>query len=212
MADAVERCRTCRSGDLGFDQSQHVYLCPHKIEKFHPDFDGLLGDILRRDPQGTLVIPRDRHGYAARKLQNRLRLGLPHVAERIRFVPYQSVEGYLSLIEAADVLLDPLYYGGGLTSFDGLSLNKPIVTLPGTFLRGRFTYGFYRTMGVDECIAADADDYVARAVRLGTDVEWRRHVVERIRQTSDVLFESQAVVADYDRILGQLVEEAVRRG
>jgi predicted O-linked N-acetylglucosamine transferase (SPINDLY family) len=67
-------------------------------------------------------------------------------------------------------------------------------------------------MGVDECIAADADDYVARAVRLGTDVEWRRHVVERIRQTSGVLFESQAVVADYDRILGQLVEEAVRRG
>jgi protein O-GlcNAc transferase len=200
------------SGDLGFDKSRHVYLCPHKIEKFHPDFDGLLGDILRRDPQGTLVIPRDRHGYAARKLQNRLRLGLPHVAERIRFVPYQSVEGYLGLIEAADVLLDPLYYGGGLTSFDGLSLNKPIVTLPGNFLRGRFTYGFYRTMGVDECIAADADDYVARAVRLGTDVEWRRHVVERIRQTSDVLFESQAVVADYDRILGQLVEEAVRRG
>ncbi|HEV8071456.1 MAG TPA: tetratricopeptide repeat protein [Planctomycetaceae bacterium] len=200
------------SGDLGFSKSERVYLCPHKIEKFHPDFDGLLGDILRRDPQGTLVIPRDRHGYTARKLENRLRMGLPHVAERIRFVPYQSVEGYFGLIEAADVLLDPLYYGGGLTSFDGLSLNKPIVTLPGNFVRGRFTYGFYRTMGVDDCIADSPDDYVARAVRLGTDVEWRRHVVERIQQTSIALFDSQAVVTDYDRILGQLVEEAVRRG
>jgi predicted O-linked N-acetylglucosamine transferase (SPINDLY family) len=139
-------------------------------------------------------------------------MGLPHVAERIRFVPYQSVEGYFGLIEAADVLLDPLYYGGGLTSFDGLSLNKPIVTLPGNFVRGRFTYGFYRTMGVDDCIADSPDDYVARAVRLGTDVEWRRHVVERIQQTSGALFDSQAVVTDYDRILGQLVEEAVRRG
>ena len=71
------------------------------------------------------------------------------------------------------MLLDPIHYGGGLTSFDGLSLNKPIVTLPGNFSRGRFTYGFYRTMGVDECIAADPEDYVARAVRLGTDAEWR---------------------------------------
>jgi protein O-GlcNAc transferase len=201
-----------RSRNRDFSDSEHVYLCPHKIEKFHPDFDGLLGDVLRRDPQGTLVIPQDRHGYAARKLQNRLRLALPHVAERIRFVPYQSVDRYFSLIEAADVLLDPIHYGGGLTSFDGLSLNKPIVTLPGNFLRGRFTYGFYRTMGVDECIAADADDYVARAVRLGTNVAWRRHVTDRIRQTSGLLFESQAVVAEYDRILGQFVEEAVRRG
>jgi protein O-GlcNAc transferase len=199
-----------RSHGLGFSDLEHVYLCPHKIEKFHPDFDGLLGDILQRDPQGTIVIPQDRHGYAGRKLQNRLKLGLPHVANRIRFVPYQSVEGYFSLIGAADVLLDPIHYGGGLTSFDGLSLNKPIVTLPGNFSRGRFTYGFYRTMGVDECIAADPEDYVARAVRLGTDAEWRRHVAERIRQTSGALFESQAAVADYDRILGQLVDEAIR--
>jgi protein O-GlcNAc transferase len=199
--------RTTGRGDL-----EHVYLCPHKIEKFHPDFDGLLGDILRRDPRGTIVIPQDRHGYAGRKLQNRLKLGLPHVADRIRFVPYQSVEGYFNLIEAADVLLDPIHYGGGLTSFDGLSLNKPIVTLPGNFSRGRFTHGFYRTMDIDECIATDPEDYVARAIRLGTDAEWRQHVTDRIRQTSAVLFESQAAVADYDRILRQLVQEAVRRG
>jgi protein O-GlcNAc transferase len=193
-------------------EAEHVYLCPHKIEKFHPDFDGLLGDILRRDPQAVIVIPQDRHGYAARKLQHRFQLGLPHVAQRIRFVPYQSLAGYLRLIESADVLLDPIHYGGGLTSFDGLSLNKPIVTLPGNFLRGRFTSGFYRTMGVDECIAADADEYVSRAVRLGTDAEWRRHVVERIRQTSDALFETPSAVVEYNRILSQLVEEAVRRG
>ncbi|HXY37800.1 MAG TPA: tetratricopeptide repeat protein [Planctomycetaceae bacterium] len=201
-----------RIPDVPAGESEHVYLCPHKVEKFHPDFDSLLGDILRRDPQGTIVIPRDRHGYAARKLQNRLRLALPHVAERIHFVPYQSVEGYFKLVDSADVLLDPLHYGGGLTSFDGLSLNKPIVTLAGNFLRGRFTAGFYRAMSVNECIASDQDDYVARAVRLGTDAHWRAHVTERIQQMSGALFESQPVVADYNRILGQLVEEAVRCG
>jgi predicted O-linked N-acetylglucosamine transferase (SPINDLY family) len=201
-----------RNSDINASKSAHVYLCPHKIEKFHPDFDGLLGDILRKDPHGTIVIPQDRHGYAARKLKHRLQLGLPHVADRIRFVPYQSLSGYLNLIESADVLLDPIYYGGGLTSFDGLSLNKPIVTLPGNFLRGRFTLGFYRTMGVDECIAANPEDYVTRAIRLGTDLEWRRHVTERIQRTSGLLFESEEAVTQFDRILKQLVEEAVRRG
>ena len=29
--------------DFGIGESQHLYVCPNKIEKFHPDFDGLLG-------------------------------------------------------------------------------------------------------------------------------------------------------------------------
>jgi predicted O-linked N-acetylglucosamine transferase (SPINDLY family) len=67
-------------------------------------------------------------------------------------------------------------------------------------------------MGVDECIAANPEDYVTRAIRLGTDLEWRRHVTERIQRTSGLLFESEEAVTQFDRILKQLVEEAVRRG
>ncbi len=197
--------------DFGIGDDEHFYLCPHKIEKFHPDFDGLLGAILRRDPRGVLVIPKDSHGHAARKLHNRLRVAIPHVIERIRFVPHQSVDGYLRLIQTADVLLDPIHYGGGLTSLDGLSLNKPIVTLPGPFVRGRYTFGFYRTMGIADCVATTVDEYVERAVRLGTDRDWRSHVEDRIRDTSDVLFESADSIAEYDRIFRQLVDEAKSR-
>jgi predicted O-linked N-acetylglucosamine transferase (SPINDLY family) len=198
-------------GDFGIGEDDHFYLCPYKVEKFHPDFDGMLGAILRRDPRGLVVIPKDRHGYAARKLRNRLRVALPHVIDRIRFVPYQSLEGYFRLVHAADVLLDPIHYGGGLTSFDGLSLNKPIVTLPGKFVRGRYTLGFYRTMGVTDCIAQTAEEYVERAVRLGTDRDWRTYVEERIRDTSDVLFESADSIAEYDQIFQRLIDEASRR-
>lgn len=197
--------------DFGIGSDEHFYLCPHKIEKFHPDFDGIMAAILKRDPRGILVIPKDSHGHAARKLHNRLRVAIPHVIERIRFVPHQSVEGYFRLVHAAEVLLDPIHYGGGLTSLDGLSLNKPIVTLPGQFVRGRYTFGFYRTMGVDDCIAATVEDYVAKAVQLGTDREWRSHVEQRIRDTSDVLFESSDSITQYDRILPELVDEANRR-
>ncbi len=197
--------------DFGVRDDQHFYACANKIEKFHPDFDGIVGAILRQDPLGVLVIPKDPHGHAARKLQNRLRIALPHVIERVRFVPHQTVDGYFRLVQAADVLLDPIHYGGGLTSLDGLSLDKPIVTLPGEFVRGRYTYGYYRTMGVGDCIAASVDDYVERAVRLGSDAEWRAEVESRIREKSGVLFESADSIAEYDRIFQQLVDEAVKK-
>jgi tetratricopeptide (TPR) repeat protein len=159
--------------DFGFSPAQHIYLCPHKIEKFHPELDLIFRDILRCDPAGVVVIPKDREGHAARKLRSRLVLTAADVAERIIFVPYQTLNGYLSLLAAADVLLDPLHYGGGLTSLDGFSLNRPIVTLPGEFLRGRFTYGFYQRMGILDCIADSPETYVEIAVRIATDAHTR---------------------------------------
>ena len=128
---------------------------------------------------GMLVIPKDAHGYAARKLQNRLRMALPHVIERIRFVPYQSMDGYLRLHRARPTCCSTrIHYGGGLTSFDGLSLNKPIVTLPGPFVRGRYTLGFYRTMGVDRMHGRIGRRLRRKSRALGTDREWRMHVGE----------------------------------
>jgi tetratricopeptide (TPR) repeat protein len=197
--------------DLGISEGQHLYLCPHKIEKFHPDFDGLIGGILHRDSDGVLIIPKDRQEHAARKLQNRLNLNLPHVADRIRFVPHQAVDGYFRLVQAADVLLDPIHYGGGLTAWDGLSLCKPNVTLPGPLVRGRYTAGFYRAIGIEDCVVATPDEYIDTAVRLASDGEWRRHVEERIRSTSETLFESADAVVEYEQIFERLIGEALER-
>jgi protein O-GlcNAc transferase len=196
--------------DFGVAEHEHFYLCPHKITKFHPDFDGLLGEILRHDRRGILVIPKDPYGYATRKLENRLRLTIPHVIDRIRFVPYQPVDGYYDLTAAADILLDPIHYGGGLTSFDGLGLGKPIVTLPGEFVRGRYTFGFYRAMGVEDCVATTPEEYVQIAVKLGTNRDWRARVAQEISQRGEAIFEEQASVSEYGRIFERLVEEAER--
>src|SRR3546814_12871933 len=36
--------------------SGRVYLCGQMLFKIHPDFDRLLGDLLERDPDGTVVL------------------------------------------------------------------------------------------------------------------------------------------------------------
>ncbi|MCH7987832.1 MAG: tetratricopeptide repeat protein [Planctomycetes bacterium] len=193
---------------FGFEKNQHLYFCPHKIQKFHPDMDPLLAGILQQDPQGIVVIPEDISGFAARNLRARFETTLAEVSHRIIFVPYQTLPDYLSLTAAADVLLDPIYYGGGLTSYDGFSLNQPTVTMPTCFARGRFTYGLYRQMGMTDCVATTSEEYVQQAVRLGSDRDYRDTILQELQMKSEVLFEDMTIVREYERILCWLVDEA----
>jgi len=195
-------------GAFGFMRSEHFYLCVQQTLKVHPDFDALLGEILRRDRGGHVVMISDKRRYAARKLRARLRASLGDVSDRILFLPQQTVPDYLNLLRAADVVLDTPHFGGGITTYDALSLNKPIVTLPTAFRRGRFTTACYMLAGVLDCVARSADEYVSTAVRLACDRDWRWDVECRIGQSSNALFENTSAVREFERILLSLVDEA----
>ena len=194
--------------EFGFSVDQHLYLCAQHLGKFHFDFDALLGEILRRDDRGRVVVTEDRYGHNTRKLQGRFALTLPDVAERVIFLPRQANPDYLALTAAADVLLDPPCFGGVNTTYDGLALGKPIVTLPSGFHRGRYTSGCYRKMGYTECVASSAEDYVRIAVSLGTDPDYRAEVETQIRSRSPLLFEDHEAVREHERLFGQLIEES----
>ena len=47
------------TGALGLSTDQHIYLCVQNLRKLHPDFDGLMDGILRRDPRGLVVLIED---------------------------------------------------------------------------------------------------------------------------------------------------------
>jgi len=194
--------------DFGLRGDEHVYFCPQKLEKIHPDFDRLLAEILRRDPQGRIVLAEDKFGYAAVKLKARLANSLPDVVDRILFVPRLSMDDYTSLLLTADVLLDTIHYGGGMTAFDGFSLHKPIVTLPGEFVRGRYTAGLYRTLGITEPIVATPEEYVSVAVRLGTNRDVCASLGRRIREHCHLLFDVARSVHEYEELFERLIAEA----
>ena len=48
--------------DYGLPDDVVLYVCPQTLFKFHPSFDGVLGDLLRRDPGGRLVLIDDGKG------------------------------------------------------------------------------------------------------------------------------------------------------
>lgn len=174
--------------ELGLPQGRHLYCCPQSPFKLHLDFDATLRSILERDPEGEVVLLESRPGWAA-QLRRRFARSLGPVAERVRFVPPRLHHDFLHLLAAADVLLDPFYFGGCNTSIEALGLGVPVVTLPGARLPGRFTVALYEELGLADCVADSPARYVDLAVRLGTDEEFRRGVSGRIRERNDRLFQ-----------------------
>lgn len=178
--------------DFGLPAESRLYLCPQSLFKIHPDYDEALIAILRRDRDGILVFVDPRGQGAA--LVQRLAAKGPDVAGRIRLLPGLAAANFIALTADADVMLDPFHYSGGKTSLEALAFGTPVVTWPGAFMRGRHTLGFYKLMGLDDCVATDPADYVDRAVRLGTDPLLRGQVRQRILERCGVLFDDEASI------------------
>ena len=132
-------------------------------------------------------------------LEKRFRKTMPDVADRIVFLPPRDSPGFVNLLAVCDVMLDTIHFNGMNTSLEAFSVGTPIVTLPTEFQRGRHTAGMYRKMGFTECIAADRNDYVRIAVKLGTEEDYRRHAKDEILRRNEVLFEDMRVVREFER-------------
>lgn len=182
-------------------EEAHIYGCPQTLFKFHPEFDPLLAEILGRDPRAMLVMLEGRYPSWQELLVGRFRRALPGLEGRIRFLPKLAHNDYLNVLTLCDVLLDPVHFGGGNSSYEGLALGVPIVTLPSAFLRGRITYAQYRQMGLMDCVAESPEDYVRLAVELGTNAKRRAAVAEQILARGGVLFEDREAVTEMEQFL-----------
>jgi len=193
---------------FGLPQGAHLYGCLQTLFKFHPEYDAILAEILQRDPAGILVLIGGLRPHWNELLLRRFRRTMPDAIERIRFVPPQQHPEYLCLNALCHVILDPIHFGGGNTSYEALAVGVPVVTLPSAFLRGRITLALYRQMNLLDCVVASPEEYVDLAVRLGTDREFRAQMSIKIMAANSVLYENHAGVRQLEDFLVSAVAEA----
>jgi predicted O-linked N-acetylglucosamine transferase (SPINDLY family) len=167
----------------------------------------VLAEILRRDPAGIVVAIGGQRSRWNELLLRRFRATMPDVVERIRLLPPQAYPDFLCLTAACDVMLDPLHFGGGNTTYEALSFGIPVVTLPSEFLRGRIAHALYQQMSLLDCVVRTPDEYVSLAVRLGTDGEFRTTIRQNIMAANSVLFESANGVCQLEDFLARAVEQ-----
>ena len=192
--------------ELGLPDGR-LYVCPQSLFKLHPDGDSVFARILAADSGGRLVLIHGRHPNWAAQTTARLAAAGADPG-RIVVLPHLSGADYLSLLAAADVVLDPIHYSGGHSSLEAFAMGAPIVTWPGRFMRARHTAGFYRLMGIDEPVARDLDHYAALALGIANDPSRRQRLSAEIAGASSVLFDSVSSVAAIEEFLESAVASA----
>jgi protein O-GlcNAc transferase len=197
-------------GAFGLPEDANIYLCPQTLFKFHPDFDQLLGNILRADPRGLLVLVESKNPHWVTLLRERFARHVPDVASRILFVPPQSGKDFVNLIAVSDVMLDTIHFNGMNTSLEAFAVGTPVVTLPKEFQRGRHTLGMYVRMGIHECVASSEDEYVQIATRLATEPDFNRRIRQAILANNNVLYEDPNVVREFERFFAEAVTRVSR--
>jgi predicted O-linked N-acetylglucosamine transferase (SPINDLY family) len=113
---------------------------------------------------------------------------------------------FIAAARASDVILDTPGWSGGRSTLDLLSADRPIVTLPGRFMRSRHTAAILRRIGCEATIAASLEDYVEIAVTLGRDRARRDALARLIAENKPRAFEDM----NYIHALEDFLERAAR--
>jgi len=99
---------------------------------------------------------------------------------RIIFSPVAPKEEHVRRGQVADVCLDTPLCNGHTTGMDVLWAGCPMVTLPLETFASRVASSQLKTLRFSELIADDYADYVKIAVKLGTDVSYRKRIRARL--------------------------------
>jgi protein O-GlcNAc transferase len=190
---------------LGLPEQGTIYLCPQTTFKLHPDFDPVMGEILRGDPHGHICLPSPKEPAWKPVITRRMREHLD--TDRLVWLPKLEHQRFLQVLAAADVLIDPLIYGGCNTSLEALAMGTPIVTLPSSFLRDRYTAAWYKAVGVTDCIVETTEQYVELTLRLGQDPALRDSIMARVAERDDQLFGNSRSVDEHQALFEQLIED-----
>lgn len=196
--------------------SKHtLFLCFQSPFKIMPGFHTVMKAIVDADPTNILVFTpgflgqeEDIEFYETLEKAVDYKNQLIVFRERINYVDIHN------LISVCDVILDTFPFTGCNTSLESFNVGRPVVTLPSDYLNGRFTAGFYEFMakkgGADskrvakELVCSNIEDYIAKCLRLGKDLEYRAYCSNTILKASPLLWCDQESVAEWDVTLTEL--------
>ncbi len=172
--------------------------------KWSPAFTSAVAEILRQSATATLVVFDSPDVNRPYLFDDYLRYFFVSanidLATRVVRQPQLSRADFLAVLAASDIALDSFGFSGGNTSLDALALGLPVVTLPGTFMRGRQTLAMLNhlqlpTDAAGASIARDETHYVELAARLLCEPARREATRAAINARAHKLFDDPAPVA-----------------
>jgi protein O-GlcNAc transferase len=143
------------------------------LTKIHDDVVALWSRVLAAVPNSRLLL-KSMQLHEAVTRRNVIDRFAVHGIEAKRLILKALVprSEYLMTYQEMDIALDPFPYPGITTSVESLWMGVPVLTLAGERFLSRQGVGLLMNAGLPDWIAANADDYVARAAHHSSD--WQR--------------------------------------
>jgi len=198
---------------FGLKDDRVLFFCPQSLFKYLPQYDEVFPRIAKgvgKSCQFAFIQGKSIHlinQFQRRLEQAFAQYGLDY-RDYVTLLPRMDRDRYLAMNRLADIFLDSIGWSGGNTTMEAIAGNLPIVTMPGELMRGRHSLAFLTMMGVKDTIADNLEEYVAAAVRLALDGQWRQRLARKIAQNKHKIFGDMACIQG----LEDFFQEAVTRG
>ena len=140
--------------------------------------------ILKRVPGSRLVLKSKNlsdQWVRNRFIERALRLKMP--THRFIFLGPSDFDRYLLDYAKVDIALDPFPYSGGATTADALATGTPVLTCPFDSFGSRLSASILTACDLGEFICPTVEEYIEKAVQLGTDPESLNAATDKLRQS-----------------------------
>jgi predicted O-linked N-acetylglucosamine transferase (SPINDLY family) len=194
--------------DFSLPSTGTLYLCPMMLQKLHPDFDVAMSEILELDPTGHIVLFESfQHPKWGELIRSRLDKNMKSgVRERVIFIPWiHDGDDFKRVLAMSDVILDPFHFGIGTTGAFSFAVGTPVVTFPGEFMRGRVGLQYYKVLEVMDCVATSKEDYVQKAVKIGTDPAIRETIKQKILARNHRIYDNSLAYKAYSDFIRRVI-------
>jgi protein O-GlcNAc transferase len=148
-----------------------IYCSINNTAKFSPATFDLWMRVLREVPRSVLWLSAA-HPIVQANLRKEAQ-ARDIDPQRLVFAPHvKDYAEHLARLSLADVFLDTLPYNAHTTASDALWAGVPVVTRPGEALAARVAGSLLHAIGMPELITNTPEEYVALAVRLGSEPQF----------------------------------------
>jgi len=198
--------------DMGLPEDVPIYVSCQTAIKYLPQHDYLFPEIVKRVPSSKVVFCLGKKNeIPVQIVQNRIkqafeRSGLDSAISCI-FLERLEFNDYLKLLLLCNASLDTIGFTGNHTTMQAIACGLPVVTLPTELMRGRQSYGIFKTLGVMNTVASSEAEYIEIPVRLGIDSSWRESISQKMISNHHLLYDDITCVKALEQFFVEVVAD-----
>jgi len=184
-----------------------TFGCFNNLSKMNDSIVCLWSKILLAVPGSYLFLKTKQLGNPKVSEGTRRRFSAHGVApDRLILEGASPRTELLLAYNRVDIALDPYPYGGGTTTFELLSMSVPVITRKGNSFLSRCGQSIVYNAGLDDWIAADDDDYVAKAIEHSRNINKLAILRANLRQQvlSSPLFDALRFARHFEDALHEI--------